>query len=122
MQSNQRMLYEKTRIIMWMTALHSGQLTPMSATRRAQFSQNLAWLHGTKAKPLIGANKLHITVVVGLQQLALLEPVRQYPVRHFPIRHCPVLQCPVLQIQLSHSHQQQPSVTQDRKATALLTY
>jgi len=51
------MLNEKTRITSWMTALHSEQLSPMSATRRAQFSQNFVWLHGTKAKPSIGANK-----------------------------------------------------------------
>jgi len=56
MQSNQRMVYEKTRITMWMTALHSEQLAPMSATRLAQFSQNV-WPHGTKGKPSIGANK-----------------------------------------------------------------
>jgi len=29
----------------------------MSATRRAQFYQNLAWPHDTKAKPTIGADK-----------------------------------------------------------------
>jgi len=65
----------------------------MSATRPAQFSQNLAWPHGTKAKLSIGDNKLHSTVVVGLQQL---EPIRQ-----FPVRNCPVLQCLVVKIQLS---------------------
>ena len=44
---------------MLITALHSGQLllAPSSATRRAQFSQNLACLQGTKEKPSIGANK-----------------------------------------------------------------
>ena len=42
---------------MLITALHSGQLPPSSATRRAQFSQNLACPQGTKAKPSIGANK-----------------------------------------------------------------
>jgi len=51
------MRYAKTRIIMLITALHGGQLSPSSATRRAQFSQNLAWAQGTKAKPSIGANK-----------------------------------------------------------------
>jgi len=95
------MLYEKTRITMWMTDLHSGQLAPMSATRRAQFSQNFPWPHGTKAKPSIGANnKLYSTVVVRLQQLALLEAVCQFPVRYCSVRHFPVLQCPVLQIQM----------------------
>jgi len=59
------MLYEKTRITMWMIALHSAQLAPISAT---QCSQNLAWLHGTKAKPSIGDNKFYSIVVVGLQQ------------------------------------------------------
>jgi len=49
--------YVKTRITMLITALHSGQLPPSSATRRAQFSQNLARPQGTKAKPSIGANK-----------------------------------------------------------------
>ena len=49
--------YAKTRITMLITALHSGQLPPSSATRRAQFSQNLACPQGTKAKPSIGANK-----------------------------------------------------------------
>ena len=42
---------------MLITALHSGQLPPSSATRHAQFSQNLACPQGTKAKPSIGANK-----------------------------------------------------------------
>jgi len=65
-----------------MTALQSGQLASMSATRHAQFSQNLAWPHGTKAKPSIGANKLHNTVVVGLQQVALLEPLLVEPRSH----------------------------------------
>jgi len=51
------MLYEKTRIIMWMAALHSGQLASMSATQRAQFSQNLAWLCGNFEVYLVGANK-----------------------------------------------------------------
>jgi len=42
MHSNRRMLYAKT--LMWMTALHNGQLAPMSALRRAEFFlQNLAW-------------------------------------------------------------------------------
>ena len=49
--------YAKTRITMLITALHGGQLTPSSATRRAQFSQNLACPQGTKAKPSIGANR-----------------------------------------------------------------
>jgi len=49
--------YAKTRITMLITALHSGQLPPSSATRRAQFSQNLACQQGTKARPSIGANK-----------------------------------------------------------------
>jgi len=52
-----RMRYAKTRITMLITALHSGQLPPSSATRRAQFSQNLACPQGTKAKPSIGANR-----------------------------------------------------------------
>ena len=47
--------YAKTRITMLITALHSGQLPPSSATR--QFSQNLACPQGTKAKPSMGANK-----------------------------------------------------------------
>ena len=47
----------KTRITMLITALHSGQLPPSSATRRPQFSQNLACPQGTKAKPSIGAKK-----------------------------------------------------------------
>ena len=51
------MRYAKTRITMLITALHSGQLPPSSATRRAQFSQNLACPQGTKAKPSIGANR-----------------------------------------------------------------
>ena len=34
--------YAKTYITILITALHSGQLPPSSATRRAQFSQNLA--------------------------------------------------------------------------------
>jgi len=34
--------YAKTRITMLITALHSGQLPPSSATQSAQFSQNLA--------------------------------------------------------------------------------
>ena len=42
--------YAKTRITMLITALHSGQLPPSSATRRAQFPQNLACPQGTKAK------------------------------------------------------------------------
>ena len=42
---------------MLITALHSGQLPPSSATRRAQFSQNLVCPQGTKAKPSIGANR-----------------------------------------------------------------
>jgi len=63
----------KTRITMMITALHSGQLPPSSVTRRAQFSQNLACPQGTKAKPSIGDNK-HNTVMVCLQQLALLAP------------------------------------------------
>jgi len=49
--------YAKTRITMLITALHSGQLLPSSAMRRAQFSQNLACPQGTKAKPSMGANK-----------------------------------------------------------------
>ena len=36
--------YAKTRINMLITALHSGQLPPSSATRRAQFLQNLVAL------------------------------------------------------------------------------
>jgi len=51
------MRYAKTRITMLITALHSGQLPPSSATRRAQFSQNLACPQGTTAKPSIGANR-----------------------------------------------------------------
>jgi len=53
------MRYAKTRITMLIrpTALHSGQLPPSSATRRAQFSQKLACPQDTKAKPSIGANK-----------------------------------------------------------------
>ena len=42
---------------MLITALHSGQLPPSSATRRAQFSQNLACPQGTTAQPSIGANR-----------------------------------------------------------------
>jgi len=42
---------------MLITALHSGQLPTSSATRRAQFSRNLACPQGTKAKPSMGANK-----------------------------------------------------------------
>ena len=49
--------YAKTRITIQITALHSGQLPPSSATRRAQFSQNLACPQSTKAKPSMGANK-----------------------------------------------------------------
>ena len=55
--SSSRLPYAKTRITMLITALHIGQLPPSSATRRAQFSQNLACPQGTKAKPSIGANK-----------------------------------------------------------------
>jgi len=70
--------YVKTRITMLITALHSGQLPPSSATRRAQFSQNLACPHCTKAEPSIGDNKhtsqVRNTVMVCLQQLALLAP------------------------------------------------
>ena len=51
------MRYMKTRITMLNTYLHSGQLPPSSATRGAQFSQNLACPQGTKAKPSISANK-----------------------------------------------------------------
>jgi len=42
MQSNQRMLYEKTRITMWMTALHSEQLAPthVSYMTRAIFTKS----------------------------------------------------------------------------------
>jgi len=90
MQSNQRMLYEKTRITMWMTALHSGQLAPMSATRRAQFSQNLAWPHGTKAKPSIGDNKLTSQHRGrGTAAAGAAGPVCQFPVRHFPVLQIP---------------------------------
>jgi len=42
---------------MLITALQNGQLPPSSATRRAQFSQNLACPQSTKAKPSIGANR-----------------------------------------------------------------
>jgi len=94
-QSNQQMLYEKTCITTWMTARHHGQLASMSATRHAQYSQNLVRPHGTKVKPLIGVNKLHSTVAVRLQQLALLEPVCQFSVSHFQY-HCTVLQFPLL--------------------------
>ena len=73
--------YAKTRITMLITAKHSGQLPQASATRRAQFSQNLACPQGTKAKPsiqrLVPTNKLHNTVMVCLQQLAFLVPTLQ---------------------------------------------
>jgi len=72
-----RMRYAKTRITMLITALHGGQLPPSSATRRAQFSQNLACPQGTKVKPSIGANRhtsQHRNGVQCLQQLALLAP------------------------------------------------
>ena len=42
---------------MLFTALPSGQLPPLSAMQRAQFSQNRACPHGTKAKPSIGASR-----------------------------------------------------------------
>ena len=70
-----RMLYAKTRITMLITALHSGQLPPSSATPRAQFSQNLACPKGTKANlPSVPTDILRNTVMVCLQQLALLAP------------------------------------------------
>ena len=53
LSSNARMVYVvKTLIIMWITALHSGQLALMSAKRRGQFSQNLAWLHAAPTQNL----------------------------------------------------------------------
>jgi len=70
----------------------SEQLAPMSATRRAQFSQNLAWPHSTKAKPSIGANKQTSLQRGCGTELALLDPVCQFSVCHFPVRHCPDLQ------------------------------
>ena len=51
------MPYAKMRITMLIPALHNGHLPPSSATRRSQFSQNLACPQGTNAKPLIGANE-----------------------------------------------------------------
>ena len=62
---------------MWITALNSGQGAPMFATRRAQSSQNLERVASRpKAKPSIGADKLHSIMVVALQQLALLDPTQ----------------------------------------------
>ena len=118
------MRYAKTRITMLITALHSGQLPPSSATRRAQFSQNLVCPQGTKAKPSIGANR-H-TSQHRLQQLVLLAPTlrttrwqqsvstarRRRNCRHLSskqqarmhtfalvlLRHFPVSHFPVLQI------------------------
>jgi len=63
--------YGKTRITMLITALHSGQLPPSSATRRAHLRvrraprQSLRW---------VPTNILHNTVMVCLLQLAFLVP------------------------------------------------
>ena len=72
--------YAKTRITILITALHSGQLPSSSATRRPQFSQNLACPQGTKAKPSMGANK----------HTSTLRPFALVPVHHFPILQIPV--------------------------------
>ena len=92
--------YAKSRITMLITALHSGQLPPSSATRRAQFSQNLACSQGTKAKPSMGANKHTSQRRDGvLQQLAFLVPTL-WPFALVPVRHFPVLQIPVTRVVL----------------------
>ena len=63
------------RITMLIPALHNGHLPPSSATRRSQFSQNLH-VHRAPRQSLrsVPTNMLHNTVMVCLQQLALLVP------------------------------------------------
>ena len=71
--------FEFTTAILGLMRKRASPCWLQLCTRRAQFSQNLACPQGTKGKPSIGANKqtsniLHNTVMVYLQQLALLVP------------------------------------------------
>jgi len=75
MQSNQRILYEKTRITMWMTALHSGQLAPSPLCDEHNFHKILRGCIAptTKAKPSIVAGKqTSQQVLVRMQHLAIV--------------------------------------------------
>jgi len=78
MQSNQSILHEKTRIIVWMTALHSRQLasTLVRCTTPTIFTKSCVAARHQGAKPSIDANRqtaLHHIIVVQRQLLALLE-------------------------------------------------
>jgi len=68
-----RMRYAKTRITMLITALHSGQLSPSSATRRAQFSQNLACpVAQRQSLPSVPTDILRNTVITAVSVSSLL--------------------------------------------------
>ena len=56
-QSKYATVYRKSRITMLMKVLQTGQVPPPAATLFAQFSQNRAWPHGTRAKPSRGATR-----------------------------------------------------------------
>ena len=58
MRCQKRKILER-RITMLMKVRQTGQVTPSAATLFAQFSQNRAWPHGTRANPSLhrgGAN------------------------------------------------------------------
>lgn len=56
-QSKYAALYRNTRITMVIYVRQTGQVPPSAATLLAQLSQNLAWPHGTRAKPSRGATR-----------------------------------------------------------------
>jgi len=50
-------VYRQTRITMLMKVWQTEQVPPSAATLFAQFSQNRAWPHGTRANPSRGATR-----------------------------------------------------------------